>query len=143
MNPDLMARIRQIIGKKALDTGANFPLSGGRAPFQYTPSPAPNVPFQPGMPPAPQMIPRGGNLGLPSAAPIAIDPGNNMPNYAPIPGQNPNFNQAPGTTQMAAAQGRAFNPGLFNLGLQFMQRGGSKMAPMAQMLPSIFALGKK
>lgn len=108
-------------------------LSGGPSDgFHYTPTQAPNVPFQNAAPINPQLIPRGGNLGLPSGAP--------MP--APMPaGQSPTYNQAPGTT-MAAPMARPFNGQQFNLGLGLMQHGGAGgMARIAQYLPSIF--GKK
>lgn len=116
--------------------GGHFPLSGGpTGPVTYTPGPRPSVPFMPESQLGPQVINRGGLLNLPPQNPNAIA------SPAAIPGQSPSFNQAPGTTS-ALPPGHQFMPGLFNAGLMLMQRGGSRVAPIAQMIPSIFRLGK-
>lgn len=126
-------------------------LSGGPSNgFQYTPGPRPNVPFS--TPPriGPQLIPRGGNLGLPSNAPqmpVAVDPssgfGGGPPPVATTPPVFGSSYQTPMAINVAnAAQAPRFDQNKFNMGLGLMQRGGSQLGSIAQYLPSIFGLGK-
>jgi hypothetical protein len=100
---------------------------------EFVPGPMAPVPF---MPPA-QVGPQTINLGLsgdPTKSPNNMadwsqaqrDP-NNMPGYAPVPGQSPTFNQAPGTQAGAAApKMRPFNAQAALAGLQLLQRARSE-----------------
>ncbi len=105
---------------------------------EFQPGPMPEVPFMPQAQVGPQQIALGDhsmqpNLGLPSAGPR--NP-NNLPAYAPIPGQDANYNQAPGTTAGPAAGGAGkagFGPEAIQAYLKIL---GSRQAPQpAQWIP--------
>lgn len=119
-----------------------FTLSGGTGPFQFNPSPMPEVPFMAAPQVGPQMIPRGGNLGLPTSgpfAPPALNPALGGPQTDPSSAFGQGY-QSPMQLQVAdAAAGggkHAFNPGIFNLGMSLMGRAGS---PIAGLGPAIAA----
>lgn len=122
---------------------------------QFTPGPMPNVPFMPQAQVGPQFIPwtsppaspqgapggpvqralQGGFFGGPRhAAPPGANP-NMLPQYAPVPGQTPNYNQQPGTQGGPAARApHTFNPFMAQAGMNLMNGGGfqSLLGPALQ-----------
>lgn len=127
--------IQQLLKKQQAQPAQPMAYSPGGM-RQFTPSPAPDVPFMPAPQVGPQQIPTGfGGPGVMPPPPTNLGlPGGQGPNIGPgMPPGGPNgMSLADVGNANVATPGRAINPQIAQLGMQLLQR--SRSAPI-QMTP--------
>lgn len=125
--PDVPFMPQAQVGQQQIALG-DYSMQGAHGVGQPAPAPAP----APNLGMLPSWHPENYG-GDPRQAALSMGPGgrnpNNLPGYAPIPGQTPNFNQTPGTSA-GPAGGAAGVPhaAMAQLGMKLLER--RKQDPM-------------